>query len=438
MDARHPERPGPHRRRHRDEPRGDAGERGDRPRGHACATKTSVDLAAVVINRVLPELFGQGRGGAVRAAPRAGTAGGARPRGRWLQRRWCSTPRSSRCDFAARAPRISRRCARSSCLPRTTSTCPSCSRRAKGLRATKQIAEALGEELGLLMARRPTSLASGSLDCAARVEGDRGHVRLGWSRKDHDRRGRRRDGGRAPGAGCSCSPSTPHAVSRTRWARGVRQRRAARRRRRVRGGRCRASRRAVGRDARHEAVVGRPRASARSRRRDSRRDPGEPALREHHDSLRAQPRLHRDGAPVRHPRDGRLRPARRRHATVAQRARLPRRAGADGRVLQQSPAAMAHRALSVSGDDRGVEALLPARRSHPRLAVPPGHRRVLHPLPDDARRVRRASPRRAARARRQPHDVRRREHARAISRSTRPSSSSMPCAIASSTSARWC
>ena len=41
------------------------------------------------------------------------------------------------------------------------------------------------------------------------------------------------------------------------------------RRRRVRGSRRRAARRALGRDARHEAVVGRPRAPPRPRRGDT-------------------------------------------------------------------------------------------------------------------------------------------------------------------------
>ena len=122
-----------------------------------------------------------------------------------------------------------------------------------------------------------------------------------------------------------------------------------------------------------------------------RRDPGQPPLRQHHDALREQPRLHRDGAPVRHPRHGRIRPARRGHASLPQRSRLPRCAEADGRVLQQPVAPLAHGPLPLAGDDRSLSALLPAGRSHPRLAVPAGHRRVLHPLPDDARRLRRSA-----------------------------------------------
>ena len=42
--------------------------------------------------------------------------------------------------------------------------------------------------------------------------------------------------------------------------------------------------------------------------------------------------------------------------------------------------------------DRGVAALLHHGRPHPRRAVPAGHRRVLHPLPDDGEGLRRAGP----------------------------------------------
>ncbi len=65
----------------------------------------------------------------------------------------------------------------------------------------------------------------------------------------------------------------------------------------------------------------------------TRRHPRQPALQEHHRALRAEPRLHRDGAALRDPRPGRVRPHRRRHAAHAERHRLPRGARADGRLL---------------------------------------------------------------------------------------------------------
>ncbi len=95
-------------------------------------------------------------------------------------------------------------------------------------------------------------------------------------------------------------------------------------------------------------------------------------------------------------------------------ARLPRCAEADGRVLQQPVAPLAHGPLPLAGDDRSLSALLPAGRSHPRLAVPAGHRRVLHPLPDDARRLRRSREIGAAPARGQPHDLRGGHDARTV------------------------
>ena len=70
------------------------------------------------------------------------------------------------------------------------------------------------------------------------------------------------------------------------------------------------------------------------------------------------------------------------------------------------------------------QALLHGGRPHPRLAVPRGHRRVLHPVPDDGTGLRRAGRGRHAHAGGPAHDVRGREHARVGARCTRPSSSS--------------
>ena len=69
------------------------------------------------------------------------------------------------------------------------------------------------------------------------------------------------------------------------------------------------------------------------------------ALPQPHRALRAEPRLHRDGAAVRDPRVGRVRPDRDRHATHPQRRRLPRRARSHGRLLRRPAAALAHVAV---------------------------------------------------------------------------------------------
>ena len=182
----------------------------------------------------------------------------------------------------------------------------------------------------------------------------------------------------------------------------------------VRSGGRRAAGRAVGGHARHQAVVGRAGAVARAGRRHPRRHPRQPALREHHRALRPEPRLHRHGAALRDPRLGPLRPDRRRHAPHPERHRLPRGARAHGRLLLEPAAAVAHRAGPQPRVHDGVQALLHGGRPHPRVAVPAGHRRVLPPVPDDVRRVRRAGPRRDPHAVRQAHDVRRGLHPRGV------------------------
>ena len=70
---------------------------------------------------------------------------------------------------------------------------------------------------------------------------------------------------------------------------------------------------------------GRADQTARARRPDQGRDPGQSALPEHRRPLRPEPRLHRHGASVRDPLRERLRPHRGRHATDQERPRLPRR-----------------------------------------------------------------------------------------------------------------
>ena len=78
-------------------------------------------------------------------------------------------------------------------------------------------------------------------------------------------------------------------------------------------------RRAVGGDARHQGGVGRADPPPRARCRGPRLRAHQPAVPEHHQPLRAQPRLPRHGAAPRGPRVGCLRPrrssTRRRRAT---------------------------------------------------------------------------------------------------------------------------
>ncbi len=113
----------------------------------ALREKTSVDLAAVVVNRVLPELFGRGeealferlREPAAKAALVA-EVGPAAPRvldaaelAVRLRRTGAAHLATLREELVPAAPYL---------------YVPELFARAKGLRATKQIAEALGEELG--------------------------------------------------------------------------------------------------------------------------------------------------------------------------------------------------------------------------------------------------------------------------------------------------
>ena len=77
--------------------RGDAGQRDASSWPSGSATETDVDLAAVVVNRVLPELFGGGEEEVFDAPARSPSASSAlSSRGRRRRRRRCSTPPSSR------------------------------------------------------------------------------------------------------------------------------------------------------------------------------------------------------------------------------------------------------------------------------------------------------------------------------------------------------
>ena len=392
LDARHPRRPDAHR----------AGRSSPRPRrcrsprpsswSAGCRDETNVDLAAVVVNRVLPELFGRGeeevferaaRAGAaaesLAAAAGPGAADGARRRraGRALRRTRRRAPRA-RCATRCRAERAD--------ALRARAVRPRAGRARRSRRSPR---------------RWPRSSADGRATAPAGASGRRSSscwrprrssssCGSGGVGKTTDRRRARHDGGRrTSAAGCWCSPSTRPAGWPTRSGlEALRQRRdaGAARRRSPRPALSPAA--SCGRRCSTPSRLGRPRPPPRARRQHPRRHPGQPALPEHHRPVRPEPRLHRHGAAVRAPRLGPLRPDRGRHAADAQRARLPRRAGPHGRVLRQPAAALAHRAVPQPARHRGVEAVLPRGRPHPRLAVPGGHRRVLH---RSSRRWRRAS-----------------------------------------------
>ena len=156
--------------------------------------------------------------------------------------------------------------------------------------------------------------------------------------------------------------------------------------------------------------------------------------------VRAEPRLHRHGAALRDPHA----PARYDLIVVDT---PPTRNAIDfleaparmADFFSQPAAALAHRAGPHRGGELRVEAVLHGGRSHPRLAVPPGHRRVLHAVPVDVRRLRRAGRRPSTRVLARPaHDVRRRVDARVGAGARGRVLHRASCARASSTSAPSC
>ena len=202
---------------------------------------------------------------------------------------------------------------------------------------------------------------------------------------------------RSSAARSSCSPSTRHAGSPTRSG----SRRSATSRRRVpttRRSRRPASSRAASCGWRCSTPSSRGTTSCAATLPTPRpRDAilANPLYQNITGALRAEPRLHRDGAAVRDPRVGRATTSssstRRRRATRSTSSTRPARMAEffGSRLLRWLTRARTASRLM----HRGVEALLPGGRPHPRLAVPPGHRRVLHPLPVDVRRLRRAGQR---------------------------------------------
>src|SRR4029079_1372434 len=96
----------------------------------------------------------------------------------------------------------------------------------------------------------------------------------------------------------------------------------------------------------------------------------QPAVPEHHRPLRPQPRLPGDGSAPRTARLWTIRPDHRRHATITERARRARCAGANEGILRVAIAQVAAPAVPIAVVHGGVEALLPGRRPRARLAVP--------------------------------------------------------------------
>ena len=399
-------------------------------------------LGVVIVNRVLPELFTHADEDVFDALrePAAGraccTQRGRSGRDRGARRRaprGLDAPRAGRCTSPDLREEVD--------LPLLL--LPYLFVRDHGLRVTRMVAEALGQELGVTDGRvREAQLARRAARRTREVvvfcgSGGVGKTSVAAAAALTAAARPRRQGARAH------HRPRPAAGRRAR-ARGVRQRRTPGAARRVHRARRRAARRAVGGDARHQALVGRAGAAARARRGDRLPHPRQPDVPQRHQPLRAEPRLHRDGAAVRAARQRRVRPHHHRHAAHPERDRLPRGAGAHGRVLRRAAAALAHHAVPHrrwarrAHVQRRQPALLPDGRPRAREPVPPGHRRVLPQLPVDVRRVRRARRSRsssccttgAPRSRSSP-----RSRAR---RSARPRRSAASSPRAASTSARSC
>ena len=316
--------------------------------------ETDVDLAAVVVNRVLPELFGRGEEEIFERLREPGAAPPPWPAA-------VGGPVEPVLDAAelavtpapdpGRAPRPPARpgCPRASPLlyvPELFTREPRRARHPPDGRGPRRGA-------GLLMAprRRDARRAGHLARAAAGGQGDRdlAAARAAWARPPPRPPPAAMAAAHLGGKVLVLTVDPARRLANALGPRGVRQRRDPGAARGVRRRRRRAPRRAVGGDARHQAVVGRPGAPPRPRRRDPRRHPRQPALPEHHRPVRAEPRLHRHGAALRDPRVGPLRPDRRRHAADPERHRLPRGARAHGRLLLQPAAALADAAVPSAG-----------------------------------------------------------------------------------------
>ena len=208
------------------------------------------------------------------------------------------------------------------------------------------------------------------------------------------------------------------------------QRAAADRPRALRRPRHRAARRAVGADARRQAHVRRADRAARARRADARRGAVQPHLRPALQRRRRLAGVHGDRQALRPRRERPLRPARARHAAVAQRARLPRRARAPHRLLPGPrdqglpPPRGLRRAADRARHGRRVRAAAARDRRRPARG-PVG---LLPRAQRHDRRVRGARRPRERAALRPGDDVPHRHLAAATTRSRRRSSSTASCA----------
>ncbi len=290
-------------------------------------------LGVVIVNRVLPELFTHADDDVFEALRAAGGRRGARRSTPVRVPTRCSTPRGSRCRCGAAAPSTSPSCA-------TRSTCRCCYLpylfvRDHGLRVT-----AHGRRRARPGARPVTARVASRANRwprCCRTTRDRRLLRLGWRRQDVGRgRGRARAPRAASAARCSCSPSTPPSAWPTRSG----SRRSA-----TSSGGCRSTR--TREPASSRAASCGPRCSTPSDRGTSSCCATRPTRRPRTASsttgctttsppLRAEPRLHRDGAALRGARERRVRPHHHRHAADAERDRLPRGAGAHGRLLRRA------------------------------------------------------------------------------------------------------
>ena len=409
VDARHPRRPVAHGRRHRHDAGGDAGHRDDRPARPARPTRPVStprrSSPTECCRRCSTGASRRSSTGSTRRCPVLVDAiGPSAPivlRGRPADR--------GPAQHRRRAPRPAPRALDSATAARSADVRPADHHRARAVRP--RVRSSRGH------ASSPTrSTDELDPDDLHAARGPHGHERtrppagasremvlvrrIGRRRQDDDRGGARASPPRSGRSG-KVLVLTVDPARRLATALGLESfgntpvRVPAERSRRASRPARRAARRAVGGDARHEGRLGRADPTPRARRRDSRRRAGQPAVREHHEPVRAQPRLPRHGAAPRPARDRAVRPRHRRHAAVAQRAVDPRRAGPDGRLLRQPPAALADRAVPVAAVHRRLEAVLPSGRSGARLAIPAGHRRLLRAVPGDGDGIRASGPARS-------------------------------------------
>jgi hypothetical protein len=388
-----------------------------------------VQLSAVVVNRVLPELFGQRRkrSSSSCASPEAeavllGRAGRAVPPRCSRRPGWPSPCGAPAPDPPAAAPGR----ARPDRLP--VLYLPDLFTRTHGLRTTRQVAQSLGEELGTdgdpLRAHRGDRAEGAPGPTGGAIRRPAATGRWTGSRHQGDRHGLRpRRGGQDHHRGRRSVPwprsehgskvlvltvDPAQTPGRRPGPRRHRQHRAPGPRRGVQA----PPGSSLG------ASCGRPCWTPRSRG-----TPSSAAMRptwQTRDEILANPlyqnisgrfvqsaRLHRHGAALRDPLRERLRPDRGGHPADQERPRLPRRAAAHGRLLLFAAAALADRALPVAAGQRGHQTLLLDRRPDPRHRVPRRHLRILHPVPVDVRRLRRAFRRGGATALGPPHHVHR-------------------------------